>query len=475
MVHLTRLMALSDYLFQKLCSYLGHSPTDCQRKLFACFAGYLMQEDGKALFVVNGYAGTGKTSSVLSIVRLMEEAGQKVALMAPTGRAAKVLSSYAQKTALTIHKTIYREKQRGAAASQFVLHTQAPQDTLFIVDEASLISNQSFESSMFGSGALLDDLVEYVWQGRGNRLMLIGDAAQLPPVGLVLSPALDTGALSRYGRVYYVEMTQVVRQAVGSGILHVATILRRQIQERREGLPGFELRGFPDVKKIHGGELMEYLQEAYDRYGREDTIVLCRSNKRANRYNEGIRGSILFCDEALQRGDRVMVVKNCYQFIDSAVAAELPFIANGDVAEVLRVGRHEERYGCHFAQATLRFSDYKDIELDTKVLLDTLSLETPSLGTERQQTLFAEVLLDYAHISGRAKMYAAAREDVYYNALQLKYAAAITTHKAQGGQWKAVFIDYAFFKDHVHNVEDLRWFYTAVSRATGCLYLVNFP
>ena len=468
-------MALSNFLAQKLCGYLGHTPTDCQQKLFARFAEFLTQEDGGALLVVNGYAGTGKTSSVLSVVRLMEEMGQKVALMAPTGRAAKVLSSYAQKPALTIHKTIYREKQRAAIASQFVLNTQAPKDTLFIVDEVSLISNQSYESSMFGSGALLDDLVEYVRQGQGNRLMLIGDAAQLPPVGLSLSPALDPGALSAYGRVHYVEMTQVVRQAAESGILHVATLLRRQIQEGREGLPALETRGFPDVRKIHGGELMECLQEAYDRYGREDTIVLCRSNKRANRYNEGIRGKILFCEEALQRGDRVMVVRNCYQFLDAAVAEELPFIANGDVAEVLRVGRYEQRYGLHYAQATLRFSDYKDIELDAKIMLDTLSLESPSLGLERQQALFAEVLLDYGHIAGRAKMYAAAREDVYYNALQLKYAAAITTHKAQGGQWKAVFIDYAFFKDHVHNIEDLRWCYTAFTRATEVLYLVNFP
>jgi exodeoxyribonuclease-5 len=404
----------------------------------------------------------------------MEMMKATVVLVAPTGRSAKVLCSYAQKPAYTIHKTIYREKNRNSASTHFVLDVNKHQDALFIVDEASLIANHSTELSPFGSGRLLDDLVEYVRSGARNRLLLVGDAAQLPPVGLPKSPAFDQNALARYGAYRYVEMTSVVRQAVGSGILHNATLIRKTINIGEGGFPSMALQGFSDIRKINGGALLEKLQDAYNRYGIDETVVLCRSNKRANRYNEGIRSRILFYDEQLTRGDRVMVVKNCYMFLDD-VADELPFIANGDVAEVLRIGKHEERYGLHFARATLRFPDYNDLELEAKVMLDTLFLDTPSLGMERQGQLFSDVLLDYAHIKGRRKQVVSVKEDIYYNALQIKYASAITTHKAQGGQWKAVFIDYPFFGNVHHTVEDLRWFYTAFTRATEELYLVNFP
>ncbi|MCL2727644.1 MAG: AAA family ATPase [Bacteroidales bacterium] len=467
-------MGLSNFIYQKLCRFLQHTPTVCQERLFGQFSDYMMSENANELFVVNGYAGTGKTTAVGAVVKLMEEMKIKVVLMAPTGRAAKVLSGYTQKSAYTIHKTIYREENRGSASARFVLDINKNIDTLFIVDEASLIANHSFESSPFGSGRLLDDLVKYVHSGVRNRLYLMGDAAQLPPVGLAISPALDPHALNAYGAIRYVEMTTVVRQAADSGILHNATLLRGKISTGKEGFPALVLKRFPDIHKINGGELMELLQDAYDRFGIDETVVLCRSNKRANRYNEGIRAKILFLDEQLTRGDRVMVVKNCYQFLDEN-ADDLPFIANGDVAEVLRIGKHETRYGLTFAQATLRFSDYNDLEINAKVLLDTLHLETPSLGTERQGQLFSEILLDYAHIRGRRKQVMAVKEDPYFNALQLKYAAAVTTHKAQGGQWKAVFVDYAFWGDVQHSVEDLRWFYTAFTRATEVLYLVNFP
>ncbi|MCL1973576.1 MAG: AAA family ATPase [Bacteroidetes bacterium] len=467
-------MALTQHLYQQLCRFLHHSPTPCQEELFGQFADYMVSDNTDELFVVNGYAGTGKSTAVGAIVKLMDELKIEVVLMAPTGRSAKVLSGYAQRSAYTIHKTIYREKNPGSPAPHFVLDFNKAKDTLFLVDEASLISNQSAESSVFGSGRLFDDLVHYVRSGIRNRLFIMGDGAQLPPVGLSSSPALDRVVLGAYGNFRYIEMTSVVRQAAGSGILYNATLLREKINTGMEGLPSLSLGGYHDIFSLKGGALMETLQGAYDRYGIDETVILCRSNKRANRYNDGIRSRILFCEEELNRGDRVMVVKNCYQFLEDA-GEELPFIANGDVAEILRINKHEERYGFHFAQAKLRFPDYNDLELEAKVLLDTLHLETPSLGMERQGQLFSEILLNYAHIRGRRKQYMAVREDLYYNALQLKYAAALTTHKAQGGQWKAVFVDYSFFGDVHHSVEDLRWFYTAFTRATEVLYLVNFP
>jgi len=472
-------MGLGSFLYEKLCRFLQHTPTGCQERLFRQFADYVVSERTDELFVVNGYAGTGKTTAVGAMVKLMEEMEMKVVLMAPTGRAAKVLAGYTQQPAYTIHKTIYREKNRGSASAHFVLDLNAHTDTLFIVDEASLIANQSFESSLFGSGKLLDDLVTYVRSGVRNRLFIMGDAAQLPPVGVALSPALDETVLCGYGAYRYTEMATVVRQAADSGILHNATLLREKINKGQGGFPELSLERYPDVRKINGGAMLHTLQEAYDQYGIDETVVLCRSNKRANRYNDGIRSQIMFYDGQLCRGDRVMVVKNCYQFLEEVeieVAKELPFIANGDVAEVLRIGKHEERYGFHFVQATLRFQDYNDLEINAKLLLDALHSETPSLGTELLGKLFSEVLLDYAHLKGRRKQVMAVKEDVYFNALQIKYASAITTHKAQGGQWKAVFIDYPFFeKAYHHSVEDLRWLYTAFTRATQVLYLVNFP
>jgi exodeoxyribonuclease-5 len=285
---------------------------------------------------------------------------------------------------------------------------------------------------------------------------------------------LDSAALNSYGVFRYIEMTTVVRQAADSGILFNATLLRQKINNGEEKFPALELARFGDIRIIGGGELLQTLQEAYEHFGIDETVVLCRSNKRANRYNEGIRSRIMYFEEQLTPGDRIMVVKNCYQFLEE-VAEDLPFIANGDVAEVLRIGKHEDRYGFRFALATLRFPDYNNLEIRTKVLLDTLHSDTPSLGTERQGLLFSEILLDYAHLRGRRKQIMAVKEDSYFNALQIKYAAAITTHKAQGGQWKAVFIDYPFFGNVRLTTEDLRWFYTAFTRATEVLYLVNFP
>lgn len=339
------------------------------------------------------------------------------------------------------------------------------------MDEASLITIDS-AGSLFGSGNLLEDMMDYIRQGEGNTLILVGDNAQLPPIGLDRSPALDPSYMEQYGHVDYVLLDKVVRQADSSGILFNATVVRHAVVTgSTEGYPLLETDSFPDVERIGGGDLIGALDEAIGRYGIDDTVVLCRSNKRANRYNQGIRGSVLFREETLSRGDRLMVVKNCYQFLEKI--EELDFIANGDIAELVRIYGYEERYGLHFAEAVLAFPDYGDVEITAKVILDTLTSETASLPSEQQNALYEGVYADYSDISTKRKRNAAVREDPYYNALQIKYSAAITCHKSQGGQWKCVFIDNAFWQDEL-GTEDLKWLYTAITRATERLYFVNF-
>jgi exodeoxyribonuclease-5 len=424
------------------------------------------------VFIIGGYAGTGKTTALAALVRLLDDLKINLVLMAPTGRAAKVLSSYTGKSAFTIHKKIYRQKSHDDGGGVFVLNYNEYKNTLFIVDEASMISNQTSERSPFGTGRLLDDLITFVNAGERCQLLLVGDHAQLPPVGLSQSPALDVHEMQSYGVAGHVQLSDVVRQAAQSGVLHHATLLRQNIERRQPVLPPFPGESFPDVSFITGAEVMEKLSDAYDAYGDRETIVVCRSNKRANLYNQGIRGKIQFREEQLTPGDRLMVVKNCYRFLEGIEAMD--FIANGDIADLLRIRKYEERYGLHFAEARLRFPDYKDTEITTTILLDTLLSESPSLGNEQQRQLFFDVSADYAHLSTRQKRYRALREDVYYNALQIKYAAAVTCHKAQGGQWRAVFVDNPFWGDQPITVDDLRWLYTAVTRATEKLYLVNF-
>lgn len=392
-------------------------------------------------------------------------------LMAPTGRAAKVLSGYTGEKATTIHKQIYRQKSLDAGGGRFVLDLNRDRRTCYIVDEASLITIDS-AGSLFGSGNLLEDMMDYIRQGEGNTLILVGDNAQLPPIGLDRSPALDPSYMEQYGHVDYVLLDKVVRQADSSGILFNATVVRHAVVTgSTEGYPLLETDSFPDVERIGGGDLIGALDEAIGRYGIDDTVVLCRSNKRANRYNQGIRGSVLFREETLSRGDRLMVVKNCYQFLEKI--EELDFIANGDIAELVRIYGYEERYGLHFAEAVLAFPDYGDVEITAKVILDTLTSETASLPSEQQNALYEGVYADYSDISTKRKRNAAVREDPYYNALQIKYSAAITCHKSQGGQWKCVFIDNAFWQDEL-GTEDLKWLYTAITRATERLYFVNF-
>ena len=355
-------------------------------------------------------------------------------------------------------------------------------DALFIVDEVSLIGidgGSQQTNVQFGTGNLLEDLVAYVRNGLGCRLILIGDSAQLPPVGHEYSPALSHEYMDHFGGVSWAELTTVVRQQKDSGILYNATILRTVIAEDYESggalfpVENLELStdGFTDIQRINGGELIEALTDAYDRYGEDETIVLSRSNKRANRYNAGIRSQIQYKEERLVRGDKLMVVKNCYQFIENM--KDMDYIANGDIVNLLSINHYEDRYGLHFAQARLSFPDYNDQEISAKVCLDTLESESASLTYEQQNALYQGVLADYAHLTTKKKRYDAVREDLFYNALQLKYANAITCHKSQGGQWRCVFIDNPFWQEFF-TADDYKWLYTAITRAVEKVYLVNF-
>ena len=439
-----------------------YEPTPCQERLLRAVSVFLASDDGDIL-VVNGYAGTGKTTAMAAVVAGLAQLQIPSVLLAPTGRAAKVLSQYAGHPASTIHKHIYRQKSLSAeGVGAFTLTFNKARSTLFIVDEVSLIGL----SDGFGTGNLLEDLVTFVRAGTDCRLILMGDAAQLPPVGLDASPALSPSFMNGFGGVSYVELTTVVRQAADSGILTNATSLRQLLPYAGEAV---RLSVFPDVRRISGGELLEALSDAYGRYGEDEVIVLCRSNKRAGRYNAGIRGSVLYHEERLVRGERLMIVRNHY--LDGMEGTD--YIANGDMAKLVWIKHFEERYGLHFADACLAFPDYGDQEVEMKVLLDVLESDAPSLGQEASQALFTGVLADYADLPTKKKRYDAVRSDPFFNALQIKYAHAITCHKAQGGQWKCVFIDNPFWQDELQE-EDLKWLYTALTRAVEQVYLVNF-
>ena len=454
---------------------LGYEPTPCQDVLFSDLAAFLCSDDGD-IFVVNGYAGTGKTTALAAVVSSLRLVGFRSVLLAPTGRAAKVLSGMSGRPAYTVHKHIYRQKSVGSnGMGQFSLAPNKAKHTLFVVDEASLIGVESGGQSAFGSGNLLEDLIQFVRSGDDCRLILLGDSAQLPPVGLELSPSLDSSYMDNFGGVRYAGLSTVVRQESESGILANATAVRRLIENAApdatfESL-GLRAQDGGDVERIGGGELLEAISDAYDRYGYDDTVVLCRSNRRAIRYNLGIRAKVLFKEEELARGDKFMIVKNCYQFVEDVDSMD--YIANGDVAVLRKIWHYEDRYGLRFADAILSFPDYEDAELQAKVCLDTLTSESASLTAEQQNALYAGVSADYADRGSKKRVWEAVREDPYFNALQLKYADAITCHKAQGGQWSCVFIDNPFWQDF-QTVEDLKWLYTALTRAVEKVYLVNF-
>ena len=463
-------MGVGDYLYKQFLSGMPFRPTSCQDGLFRMLAGYVAG-DGGDIFVVNGYAGTGKTTAVTSLVKALKAHGRQFRLMAPTGRAAKVLAHYTGEKAYTIHKTIYRQASMKDGIGSFTLSPNKDKDTVYIVDEASLIGTDGGGNSIFGSGNLLDDLLSYMRNGMDDKLILIGDSAQLPPVGMDLSPALDMDYISMLGGGEFCELKTVVRQAKESGILYNATIIRNLINSMSPESLHLELKGFSDISAIKGGELIECISDAYSQYGMDETVVLCRSNRRANRYNAGIRATVNFSEERLVRDERLMIVKNCYQFLDGL--EDIDFIANGDLARLERIYRYEERYGLHFATAELSLTDYGEAEMTAKVILDTLESETASLGAGQQEMLFQGLNEDYSDTRSKAKRYKLIREDPYYNALQLKYAYAITCHKSQGGQWKCVFIDNMLWNEPT--VDDLKWLYTAITRAVEKVYLVNFP
>ena len=467
-----------EFLYKKFLEYLPVQATDSQDGFFKDVADFFTCDDSDIL-VLNGYAGTGKTTAVSAIVSAMKELQTPSVLLAPTGRAAKVLSAACKHPAYTVHKQIYRQKSVGSDGfGQFSLAPNKSKSTLFIVDEVSLIGIDATEkqsSTLFGTGNLLEDLVTYLRNGTDCRMIMIGDAAQLPPVGLDASPALSKDYMEQFGGVRFSVLEDVVRQSRDSGILSNATVLRKSITAAEEGLEFPEIHlsvnGFDDIVRIGGGELIEAISDAYDKYGEDETIILCRSNKRAIRYNLGIRSTVQFKEERLVRGDSLMIVKNCYQFLEDVKG--LDYIANGDTAQLVRIRNFEDRYGLHFAQATLRFPDYDDVEIDAKVCLDTLESESASLSYEQSNALYNGVDADYSHITSKKKRYDAVREDKYFNALQLKYANAVTAHKSQGGQWKCVFVDCPFWRDE-QSVDDLKWLYTALTRAVDKVYLVNF-
>ena len=466
---------INRYLASQIKSNFPFTPTTEQDMAIDALSEFILSDNDRKVFLLCGYAGTGKTSLISALVRTMAQLERKTTLLAPTGRAAKVFSSYSGKSAHTIHKCIYRQKSIMDNAT-FTLSENRAQNTLFIVDEASMISNDG------SSGGLLDDLIEFVYSGRGCSMLLLGDTAQLPPVGEAESPALTNSYLrSMFLDVTAVELKQVMRQLNDSGILYNATMLRQRIEEEDTfDLPQITFKGFDDISNVQGEELIEAIETSYNKAGMDETIILCRSNKRANVYNEGIRRRILYREEELSRGDMLMIVKNNYYWReqlgkeDKTILEKLDFIANGDIAEIIRVHGTEEMYGFRFADVTLSLIDYEDCEIDVKIMLDTLTSESPSLTREENEKLFNAVWEDYPEIRSKRKRMEEIRKNPYYNALQVKYGYAVTCHKAQGGEWKRVFIDQGYISEDMISPDYYRWLYTAFTRASEKLHLVNW-
>ena len=499
---------LHDELVYQIRQSFGFEPTLDQNHALITFASFITDSDDRAVMIMRGSAGTGKTSLSGAIVRTMKRLRQRVVLLAPTGRAAKVFSVNSDTPASTIHRRIYRQKSmEGAFSLAPNMHT----DTLFMVDEASMIANEGLRESVFGTGCLLDDLVHFVYSGRNCRLMLIGDKAQLPPVGEEESPALCSNFMSGYGlTVYDSDLKEVLRQSQQSGILYNATVIRQMItHDEATELPKIRFHGFADIVCVPGDELIESLATSYSQVGMDETMVVTRSNKRANIYNQGIRNQVLWREEELTSGDWLMIVKNNYFWTEqdavknraglakdntspAAVAAvsqpapitlqpmpaEQPtpsFIANGDRAVIQRVRNRRDLYGFHFVDLWLQFPDYDNYELQVTALTDSLSTEAPALTREQNQQLFEQVMLDYADIRTKPERFKKLREDPYYNALQIKYAYAVTCHKAQGGQWAHVYVDQGYMTDEMLTPDYIHWLYTAFTRATEKLFLVNWP
>ena len=474
-----------DELKYKILQQFGFPPTQEQAHALEVFAEFLTDRDPHAVMILRGSAGTGKTTLSGAIVRTLKEIRQKVMLLAPTGRAAKVFSLNSGSPAYTIHRRIYREKSFSGVEGQFNLNDNLYTDTLFMVDEASMIANMGLGGMSFGSGCLLDDLVHFVYQGRNDRLLLIGDKAQLPPVGEEESPALHAAMLEGYGlKVYECDLNEVLRQSEESGILYNATMIRQMItHDDITQLPKIHFAGYSDIKQMPGAELIESLADSYHHVGLDDTIVVTRSNKRANIFNQGIRNMVLDREEELSQGDILMIVKNNYYWMEEERKSnnklqsnEIPaFLANGDRAKVLKVRRRIDLYGFRFATLLLQFPDYDNYELEATVLLDTLTSEAPALTHEQQEQLFHQIEEDYQDIPLKTDRMKAIRQNQFFNALQVKFAYAVTCHKAQGGQWAHVYVDQGYMTDDMLNPDYIHWLYTAFTRATEMLYLVNWP
>ena len=474
----TFVCVIQDEIKFKILQALGHVPTADQREAVEVFAQFMTTSHEQPVMILRGSAGTGKTTLAGAIVRALKSLGRKLVLMAPTGRAAKVFSIYADHPAYTIHRRIYRQMTSGDR-TMFRLNDNLHTDTLFIVDEASMIANDQ-TSDLFGSGCLLDDLTEFVYTGRGCSMLLIGDRAQLPPVGESDAPALTGRVMRGYGlTVYETDLDEVLRQSSESGILSNATAVRNLLLAAEQGepliWPRLRLRGFTDIQRVEGSELIEALADSYAQVGMDDTIVVTRSNKRAIIYNQGIRNTILEREERLSHGDQLMIVKNKYGVTVGEADEDTPdFLANGDRCVVQRVRHERELHGFTFADATLVLPDYNNFEIDTVVILDTLTSEAPALTSEQHEQLYRSVMEDYADLPYKADRVRALKSDPYYNALQVKYGYAVTCHKAQGGQWAHVYIDQGYITDDMLTPDYVHWLYTALTRATEKVFLVNW-
>jgi exodeoxyribonuclease V len=465
----------TDTIKSLLLKYLEFEPTPAQVQVIERLSQFIQGNQSDALFVLKGYAGTGKTTLISALVKTLPHLRLRPVLLAPTGRAAKVFANYSGKQALTIHKKIYKLRKEEGDYQGFSRMPNLHSNTIFIVDEASMISDSSMESAAFGKHSLLEDLLAYVREGENCKIIFVGDGAQLPPVGSDISPALDENYLEKNFLLHITssEMRDVVRQKQESGILNNATALRNLLSDEMPLTPRFNLKNFKDIEHITGADLEDAINSAYGKYSTEDVMIICRSNKRANIYNQQVRARILWREEQLSNGDLLMVVKNNYFWLPDESKAG--FIANGDIVEVVRVKGRKEMYGFTFADVVIRLLDYPDEpELEVKILLDTIDSEAAALTSQQSKELYLKVQEDYLHIQGKQARYLKMRKDPYLNALQVKFAYAVTCHKAQGGQWPCVFVEQGYITDEMINKEFIRWLYTALTRATEKLYLVNF-
>ncbi len=461
-------------LYTEFIQRFPFTPTSKQDQLLDQLATFVLSKNKKSLFLLKGYAGTGKTTIISTLVNNLWRCGIKSVLLAPTGRAAKVIGKYSGKPAYTIHKKIYHPKKKKDGGVSFVLQKNKHTNTIFIVDEASMIPDRPSDAKLFDNGSLLDDLLFYVYSGTNCKLILIGDTAQLPPVKLDLSPALNAETLRlQYDKdVEGIELTEVMRQHEQSGILSNATELRMNLQDNYFGDFKFDI-GFSDIIRLTDGyDIEDAIQNAYQNNGVEDTAFIVRSNKRANQYNQQIRSKILGQENEISSGDYIMIVKNNYYWLKDS--SEVGFIANGDICEVLEIFSFKDLYGFQFAEVKLRMIDYPNqVPFETVILLDTLQSETPSLSYEESNRLYQEISQDYAREKSNYKKMLAIKNNKYFNALQVKFSYAMTCHKSQGGQWGNVFIEQPYLPDG-QDISYLRWLYTAVTRAEKKLYLIGF-